>query len=67
MVERDSTGELKVLGAASKSDLLNYHPRCESCGKSKGIHGHEGDTMVFCQWVNRPVEKDGYCSNHTEL
>jgi hypothetical protein len=67
MVERDQNGELKVSRAANKEDLLNYHPRCTSCGKAKGIHGREGETMIFCQWVNRPIEKNGYCSNHTEL
>lgn len=67
MVERDSTGELKVLGTASKSDLLNYHPRCGTCEKGKGIHGQEGLTMLFCQWAHKPVEREGYCSNHTEL
>jgi hypothetical protein len=67
IVERDTDGELKVTRLANKGDLINVHPRCNSCGKSKGIHGREGTKMVFCQWVNKPIEREGYCSNHTEL
>ena len=67
LVERDPSGELKVLGTAKKADLLNYHPKCGTCGNGKGIHGHEGKTKLFCQWAHKPVELEGYCSNHTEL
>lgn len=67
MVEKESSGTFKVLRSAGKSDLMSFHPQCQTCGKIKGIHGQEGQTMVFCQWANKPVEKSGYCSNHTEL
>jgi hypothetical protein len=67
IVERDELGELNILRSANKSDLLNYHPRCGTCEKGKGIHGQEGLTMLFCQWAHKPVEREGYCSNHTEL
>lgn len=57
----------KTIRSASKKDLLAFHPQCGTCTKKKGIHGHEGATNVFCQHWNRPVETEGYCSNHSEL
>jgi hypothetical protein len=66
IVEINESGE-KSTRRATKTDLLSYHPRCGTCGKGKGIHGQEGLTMLFCQWAHKPVEREGYCSNHTEL
>jgi len=66
IVETNESGE-KITRRATKFDLLNYHPRCKTCGKGKGIHGREGSSMIFCQQVDKPVEIEGYCSNHTEL
>lgn len=57
----------KVFRTASKKDLLQFHPTCDTCIKRKGIHGQDGTLNVFCQHWNRPVEKEGYCSNHSEL
>jgi hypothetical protein len=66
VVETTESGE-KSMRKASRVDLLNYHPQCGTCGKGKGIHGKDGLTMLFCQWANKTVEIEGYCSNHTEL
>ena len=57
----------KTFRAASKQDLIQFHPNCTTCEKTKGIHGQEGVDKVFCQQWNRPVEKSGYCSNHSNL
>jgi hypothetical protein len=49
---------------ASHEDLKSNHPKCCDCGNAKGIHGREGETSTFCRVWNRPVSKDGYCSNY---
>ena len=59
-------GGLKISRSAGMEDLIQYHPKCDTCSLIKGIHGQEGLTMVFCQHWNRPVQKEGYCSNHKQ-
>ena len=67
IVHRDETGQLNVLRSAKKDGLLMYHPKCGTCKLAKGIHGKDGATNIFCQWANKAVEREGYCSNHTEF
>lgn len=64
VVEKNEDG-LKISRSAGMEDLLEYHPKCDTCGMTKGIHGQEGLVNVFCQQWNRPVGKTDYCSNHT--